>query len=47
MHQKNASLDDDVICPKLIETANSEAFNPENSSMPFKIMLWLGMQENN
>ncbi len=47
MHQKNASLDDDVICPKLIEIANSEAFNPENSSMPFKIMLWLGMQENN
>jgi hypothetical protein len=46
MHQKNADDLDDVICPKLKEVANSSAFNPEESEMPFRIMLWLGMQEN-
>lgn len=46
MHQKNANHPEDVICPKLKEVSNSSAFNPEYSEMPFRIMLWLGMQEN-
>lgn len=46
MHQKNATAEDDVICPKLLEVGNSSAYNPETIEMPFRIMLWLGMQEN-